>query len=373
MRYPIVCALAVTILATSSGMVVPANAATPVSECPAVKEIMGPAGYIEIVVLDANRRGDLVGWGNGPDGGRALLWIRGEEPRVLALPDGFSRASARAINDRRDVIGEATTEEPESVTRSVVWQSEGKAWTPLLLTPASDVNQFAYTTDINNAGTVVGAVADPSGIPRAARLHRGTMTYLSPPDERTYAQAINARGDIVINSIPHEDIVKSPPSIWSPRKGTTLLESPPGITDASVSDINNAGLAIGGGIAEGGESRPVAWRGGVPYLLDIPASSGSSGTGQVNERGTIVGSLMGGVDPDGPHWGLGVWRARKGGVHLIDHTFDFLFPNAGANTHITAFTDTNQVIIVTSGDKGEGDGQRWFSFTCGLSKSILKR
>jgi len=173
--------------------------------------------------------------------GIALPWAGADPPSYTAqfiTPD-LSTVGATAMNESGDVVGGSTT-------GSGAWVSYAGA--PAVLLPVPPGAQYAFASDINDAGVIVGAVG-PSAYPEfggkaAAWIPDGAGGYTIeeygtlPGHVTSYATAVNNVGDVIGYS----------------SNGTyrypVLFTAPEGIEDLSAtgvfdpSDINDQRVLI---------------------------------------------------------------------------------------------------------------------------------
>jgi hypothetical protein len=123
-----------------------------------------------------NERGDVVARADtpAPATSRPLYWRRTgrdyADPEVLPVPEGFSDAFARSVNERGDIVGTVQQKSrpggPVVQSSVVVWKRKCGDWEPVVLTSPSEVT-ILNAQSINDSGDVVAdtsfAVAGSSG------------------------------------------------------------------------------------------------------------------------------------------------------------------------------------------------------------------
>jgi probable HAF family extracellular repeat protein len=143
---------------------------------------------------DLNLHRVVTGLGASGDQFHALIWKRGELIDLGTLPGGDFSAG-RSINDRAQVVGEST-----------VGSNHGFLWEDGVMAPLQDlVPGFAFASDINNRGQIVGNSAsnpnvvggDPHAVLWNDRHDMPTDLGTLPGDPLSAAAAINDRGLIV--------------------------------------------------------------------------------------------------------------------------------------------------------------------------------
>lgn len=126
-------------------------------------EIPGRPG-LRTIAQDVNDLGEVVGaltQGLGDDfTSTAVVWDATGRIRDLGLFD--ARTSARAINNRGDVVGNVIS--PEGVSRAVMWTAEGD----VLDLGAASGAPWSAAQDLNDGGVVIGYVGPSVQASRAA-------------------------------------------------------------------------------------------------------------------------------------------------------------------------------------------------------------
>ena len=135
-----------------------------------------------------NRAGDIV----GQAGPHAFLW-QGDGQIILPEPPGFVGATATAVNDHGQIVGQMierriSPEIPEH-RRAFVFQDGTMQ--------DLGIPQDASATFINNAGQIVGTLA-LKGVVHAMLFSDGRITDLGTlGGPNSFARGINETGDIV--------------------------------------------------------------------------------------------------------------------------------------------------------------------------------
>jgi hypothetical protein len=216
-------------------------------------DIVGPAGW-HSWPAGLNERGDVIGILFDQDFvvGRGFIWRDG----VLTVIDAGDEATfPEAVNERGEVVGSALFPGytgPEF--RPFRW---ARGAITDLMPPGQRTPDGAYATAINDAGDIVGEVAN-----QAVLWRDGRMVPIRPDglSGSSRANAINERGDVAgILTWATSGIIHQSAYRW--RAGTVLLSEPvTGDARASVAGIDDHGR-LAGTIEDGaGGSRAVIWR-----------------------------------------------------------------------------------------------------------------
>jgi probable HAF family extracellular repeat protein len=146
----------------------------------------GNSRWIDVTAI--NDRGDVVGDATRGDSTVSLLWRNGK-PTVLGTLGGSS-SSPVAINDRGQVVGTSRT--PTAARHAFLWQ-HGKM-TDLGTLGGDD----AFPTAINEKGQIIGESTTADGAEHAFLWQNGAMTDLgSLNGNNSVARAINDAGVVV--------------------------------------------------------------------------------------------------------------------------------------------------------------------------------
>jgi len=214
---------------------------------------------------------------------------------------------ATALNDEGLVVGSVIR---DGVSRAATWQ---RGRLRVLRLPQGATS--AVATDVNNAG-LVGGTAFVDGRSHAVLWVNGRPGWLPEPPPLlegdpvdTQVQAVNDRGDVV-GSVYREPLGWRAISWPAPRptsraRGFILTSS-----DASATDMNNHGVAVG--IGESGR-RAVRWSalGATVSSLQplAPERVLVSGASGVNDAGQVVGAELDELPEGGAAYSAVLWRA----------------------------------------------------------------
>jgi probable HAF family extracellular repeat protein len=195
-----------------------------------------------------NAAGDVVGSAQTPGGVRhAVLW-RTKRPRDLGLLGQGDFSSARDINDKNEVVGEANVV-PNGKPQAFLWHAGAMQQLPDL--PGGTV---CSAQAINNSESIIGSCELPSGAAHGVIWRNGSIEDLGTLGDGTApstALDINALGQVVGSS---EDDGKLRAFLW--EKGTLInlnqtIPSHSGWTLLVASRINDRGEIVGRGYFHG--------------------------------------------------------------------------------------------------------------------------
>jgi len=148
-----------------------------------------------------NNLGEVVGWGYGDAGFRAILWSKGQIRDLGTLGGPYSEAFG--INDQGQITGQAYI--PGGIGADAFLYENGVMKDLGTITsPTGSNGQYAYGLGINNDGVVVGESAyqeNPTAIVYHAFVYsNGKMKDLNrliPPNSGWVLSTINDAGQIV--------------------------------------------------------------------------------------------------------------------------------------------------------------------------------
>nr|WP_315396825.1 hypothetical protein [uncultured Duganella sp.] len=242
---------------------------------------IGSLGGGDATVYALNNKGVVVGNSStGEVRNRVLGFVWSAAAGMRALP-GESPTTANDINDHNVIVG-VTEPPPQSglSARAVRWNPDGGVTLlgppPFSLSEASAVNHRGYATGYADLpDTISATVWDPAG----------NQTDLGSLDRQLgFGEFINERNEVA-------GVVDGPGEaqrrgfFWSRDTGMVPIDAG-GIL--ALSDLNNRGEIVGGGLVAGAE-RAFQWtlgRGLVP--LPLGPDAGSYAT-DINEHGEVAG------------------------------------------------------------------------------------
>lgn len=185
---------------------------------------------------------------------------------------GYSKTSARAMNDHGVVVGDSWVTGREY--HAFVWQ-DGQ------LTDIGTSGENSTALDINNQGQVIGYRYPPDEESKVFIWQDGVMQDL-PLDDAS-VRDINDHGQIV-GSIANEG--RRMPYVYDITTDTLTLLGSQGYAEG----INNNGQIVGSRLVEG-YSRATLWSDGETIDLGTVSGYPHSVATQINNNGNIIGWL----------------------------------------------------------------------------------
>jgi probable HAF family extracellular repeat protein len=234
--------------------------------------------------VDVNDAGEVV----GVAGNRAFLWRNGTKTDLGTLGSGSS-ASASGLNEAGQVVGYSALTTPPSGYHAVRWS----AGSITDLTPELPSNQTAAATAINGAGQIVGNFYYSSAFlwENGARISLGHLGGGS-----SFANDINDDAAVVGSSYTDQLTplgFMQHPFVWQNgvMRDLGLLA---GDEDGGAAAINNLGQIVGSSGRTDPETyesfyRAFLYSNGVMTALPVP--SWEAYAGDINDAGTVVGSM----------------------------------------------------------------------------------
>ncbi|MFD4639910.1 hypothetical protein ACFWN2_21540 [Lentzea sp. NPDC058436] len=230
---------------------------------PRVLQVPG-SDLTELQVFGENRSGTVLLYGRFPDRTATLVYKDAHEAsgRVVELPglEGYQINPATAINERGDVLGNATrASDGDSV--GLLWRATGGV--PQVIERAAGLPQ-----DLDDDGTVL--LRHPSG--NGGRLWRdGVVTELAHEGKRQYVQAIRG-GKVVGFQFEHE--FSGPQGLlWDGNGAINRIAGA-----ASAYAINGGGLVTGQRGSLTGKA--AIWR-DTRFKTELPLPNGVSGVSEL--------------------------------------------------------------------------------------------
>lgn len=218
------------------------------------------------VAYAINRKGDLAGDVNDQGYQLAAVWIDGTGKTLPPFPDAAApNSQAVAINDRGHVVGYSTN--AQFVSHAALWKNGHVIDLGALQSEHGAHKTRSYASDINASGMVVGSSESRTALRRAVQWTDGTRDSMVDLGATAYgdqseALAVNSSGVVVGYS--------------------------------TIGDFSQP-------------NRPIGWIGGVSFDLKPFAGADNSMAKDINDAGTVVGSVEGGAQAAiaivWPHYG----------------------------------------------------------------------
>lgn len=234
---------------------------------------LGTFGTVQSAqAFELNEAGQVV----GRAATRAFLWQNGAKTDLGTL--GGPSATANALNEAGQIVGHSTFA-TLSQTRAVLWNNG----VITNLTPDIASTEFSSATGINEAGQIVGNIGNTV----AFLWQNGARTSLGHlGGGGSFVSDINDSGVAVGSSTRH-------PFAW--QNGTmTDLGLLDGDEEGGAAAINGAGQIVGSsGFTDPDTyeqtSRAFLYSNGLMTALPVPSTEAYAG--DINESGTVVGSM----------------------------------------------------------------------------------
>jgi len=254
----------------------------------------GPRSYGH----DINSAGTVVGESTVNDGvrGGGAVWFENSAVNVGTL--GGMQSSARAINDRDEVVGDSTLANGD--THAFLWR-RGR------LTDLGTLGGHnSHAVDINNNGQVVGTSVTATGDEHAFRWHHGHITDLGTirSDTASSALAINDAGQVLVSS---NRGVNTPTHgfLWNGGQRRDLGGL--GGRDTTPTALNNLGQVAGRAALPNGNTHAFRWSNGAILDLSTPDVTDSEAL-DLNNTGLVVGRSS---IPDSHFHHAFIWRVNR--------------------------------------------------------------
>lgn len=164
--------------------------------------------------------------------------------------------------------------------------------------------------DMNDQGVVVGNMYVSATKNSPWVFQDGKMTRIKTGEFGARVSCINNNGVMGGRELlgwHNETQAFGRPVLWVDGE-KQVMPYPEGLPspaeEGRVFDINSDGVAVGSVSIAGGTTFPVAWRNGVPEILEMPSGESRGTAAHINEGGLIVGDVSGDDDfTGGAIWG----------------------------------------------------------------------
>ncbi|MCX2951397.1 hypothetical protein [Lentzea sp. NEAU-D7] len=240
------------------------------------------AGDVNSIAYDVNDAGTVIGVSSPNEtqveGSTAVLWDSAGRLTVLDAPPGARSVIGLALNRHSEAIG--TYFDSTGANRAVRWDRAGRA--TALANLGGDRDEVVGLAD---DGTAVGMVYGNTHRELAVRWDRaGRLTSLA---EEAQVLAIAGRGGSVVGRLYAGGAQR-----WDYRRGGVVdLLPPSGDASASAGDVNGHGVAVGAyDRSPDGDTAAVRWdRAGRPTPLPTPADHERAWAEKISDRGDVAG------------------------------------------------------------------------------------
>lgn len=285
-------ARAAAMLALAAAMFSDAGAAATGTDPPRYRfQALPPlAGATFGLGVAVNDRGQVAGFGGGPEYDHAVRWD-GSHPVDLNPAWGVI-SQATAINGAGQVVGWSHGATTRTVTRAYRWDGT----TPHVLRSLG--GHISFANAINDAGLVVGeSRLAGDEVTRATLWHGSQPTDLGTLGGRdSGARDIDAHGRIVgYSQLAGRRVAHA--TLWAEGVPIDLGALFGPRTSSLATAINDRGVIVGVSERRNGESHAFVWRNG--RMIDLGPGTASD----INSHGQIVG------ERDGHAW---MWQGRSG-------------------------------------------------------------
>ncbi len=269
---------------------------------------LGSFGTVQSAqAFDVNDAGQVV----GRAATSAFLWENGAKTALATL--GGHAGIANALNEAGQIVGHSTFA-TLSPGRAVLWQNG----TVTNLTPDLPSTESSSAIGINESGQIVGNIGYSVGFfwENGARTSLGHLG-----GGGTFASDINDSGLVVGASYTSEMTplgLMQHPFVWQNGVMTDLGLLDDSDEDGGAAAINNLGQIVGSSGSTDPETYAQSYRAflysnGVMTALPVPSSEAFAG--DINDSGTIVGSMRAGGGVSNFHG----WIYVDGTVTNLNH------------------------------------------------------
>ena len=269
---------------------------------------LGTFGTIQSAeAFEVNDAGQVAGRASN----RAFLWQNGAKTDLGTL--GGPTAVANALNEAGYVVGYSRLATTSSTSHAVLWQNGAI----IDLTPDLTSTETSWATGVNESGQIVGNI----GYSVAFLWQKGARTSLGHlGGGASSASDISDSGAVVGSSYTNDVTplgLMQHPFMWQNGVMTDLglLD---GDEDGGAAAINSAGQIVGSSGRTDPETyesfyRAFLYSNGVMTALPVP--SWEAHAGDINDSGTVVGTMRAGGGLSKHH----AWIYVDGAVTTLNH------------------------------------------------------
>jgi probable HAF family extracellular repeat protein len=239
-----------------------------------------PPGWEGASAFAINNGGDVVGDGWDHDANnhvveKGFLYSGGNYTEII--PPGWLGAYAYDINNSGAIVGSGNVDPISSYEKGFLYS--GGNYTEIIPPGWTDAGAYA----INNGGDIVGYGMDANYVAKGFLYSGGNYTEIIPPGWLARACDINDGGDVVGWGEDANYVMKG--FLYSGGNYTEII--PPGWYSARLNAINDGGDILGYG-ATYSETMGFLYSGGN-YTEIIPPGWTSASARAINNGGDIVG------------------------------------------------------------------------------------
>ncbi len=249
--------------------------------------------WADVQLRDINGRGDIIGVAYDSEFlSHAFLYTRGVYTAIEVPGSAPNTTEISRLNDRGEIVGSFS--DAESRLHAFVFD----AGVYTTIDPPGSV--FAYASDVNNRGQIVGQYVDvnSSGQMKSHGFiyHKGTFTSLDHPDvvqsrftNGTGANLITERGQVVGSF--YDQAFKLRPYVYNKGVYTTILI--PNADYTFVAGTNARGQVVGT-YGVDGINHGFLYENSAIKTIDQHGDQDGSGTvlTGINDAGNIIGSFQ---------------------------------------------------------------------------------
>ena len=221
---------------------------------------------------------------------------------ILKSSAGESEAQAKALNDRGDIVGFASSDAKDQAIHAMLWKNGKVDGAVDLGVLPGYVSSEAY--GVNNHGVVFGLLYDKKERMFPFRWQAGRMTLLKGPNGRLQQvdvpdrNMINDRGQIAGTLL----IAGRPTAVrWSADGKATRLPALPGHTWTYAFGLNRDGVVSGWSRKlpnEDGEENPVIWDASGTVVPMKTAPGRADGIAEATNRSGLTVGYLGNLGTD---------------------------------------------------------------------------
>ncbi len=262
---------------------------------PAVEDLGDPFGGHFSYADGVSSAGDVAGTAFLPNGrARAVLWQAGVATNLGTVAP-YDESFAHGVNAHGIVVGELDRKQTD--VAPFIYDHGAMRQLPGL------GGDFGYASGVNDRGQVVGTASDASGRPHAVvwtddgrRVHD---LGIAPGDVASYGSGINGAGTVAGDSDAADQSER--PAVFG--HGAVALLTTAATRYGAAEDVNDAGRVIGTTFLADGQQHAAVWgpfRARGRDLGTLPGGTRASLV-DIDDQGVATGGGNLGVHPDLTH------------------------------------------------------------------------